>query len=40
MLPPPRRSLSCRYAHSQTELRTQPNLQKTKLCKIYIYIYI
>lgn len=25
----------CRYAHSQAELRQQPNLEKTKLCKTY-----
>eukprot|EP00933_Yihiella_yeosuensis_P025754 TRINITY_DN19993_c0_g1_i1.p1 TRINITY_DN19993_c0_g1~~TRINITY_DN19993_c0_g1_i1.p1 ORF type:complete len:391 (-),score=78.68 TRINITY_DN19993_c0_g1_i1:17-1189(-) len=28
-------SQTCRYAHSESELRKQPNLQKTKLCKSY-----
>jgi hypothetical protein len=28
-------SNDCRYAHSQSELRTQPNLEKTKLCKTF-----
>jgi len=28
-------SSNCRYAHSKTELRHQPNLQKTKLCKTF-----
>eukprot|EP00448_Togula_jolla_P003320 CAMPEP_0170605466 /NCGR_PEP_ID=MMETSP0224-20130122/19988_1 /TAXON_ID=285029 /ORGANISM="Togula jolla, Strain CCCM 725" /LENGTH=441 /DNA_ID=CAMNT_0010930471 /DNA_START=46 /DNA_END=1368 /DNA_ORIENTATION=+ len=28
-------SLSCRYAHSASELRHQPNLMKTKLCKMW-----
>jgi hypothetical protein len=29
-------STDCRYAHSQAELRTQPNLEKTKLCKSFV----
>jgi len=28
-------SKTCRYAHSLNELRKQPNLQKTKLCKAF-----
>jgi len=28
-------SQNCRYAHSAEELRNQPNLQKTKLCKVW-----
>uniref|UniRef100_A0A7S4QXH8 C3H1-type domain-containing protein n=2 Tax=Alexandrium monilatum TaxID=311494 RepID=A0A7S4QXH8_9DINO len=28
-------SQNCRYAHSAAELRNQPNLQKTKLCKVF-----
>lgn len=28
-------SQTCRYAHSPDELRQQPNLQKTKLCKVF-----
>lgn len=28
-------SQNCRYAHSSSELRNQPNLQKTKLCKAF-----
>eukprot|EP00930_Biecheleria_cincta_P033851 TRINITY_DN23435_c0_g1_i1.p1 TRINITY_DN23435_c0_g1~~TRINITY_DN23435_c0_g1_i1.p1 ORF type:complete len:550 (-),score=114.78 TRINITY_DN23435_c0_g1_i1:105-1658(-) len=28
-------SQTCRYAHSSDELRKQPNLQKTKLCKVF-----
>lgn len=26
----------CSYAHSQVELRDQPNLKKTKLCQLYL----
>eukprot|EP00437_Effrenium_voratum_P007381 CAMPEP_0181438132 /NCGR_PEP_ID=MMETSP1110-20121109/21747_1 /TAXON_ID=174948 /ORGANISM="Symbiodinium sp., Strain CCMP421" /LENGTH=309 /DNA_ID=CAMNT_0023561801 /DNA_START=81 /DNA_END=1010 /DNA_ORIENTATION=- len=29
-------SETCRYAHSQDELRRAPNLQKTKLCKSFL----
>lgn len=29
-------SSDCRYAHSQAELRSQPNLEKTKLCKTFV----
>lgn len=29
-------SSDCRYAHSPTELRQQPNLEKTKLCKTWV----
>jgi len=29
-------SLDCRYAHSKAELRQQPNLEKTKLCKQFV----
>lgn len=29
-------SANCRYAHSATELRSSPNLQKTKLCRAFL----
>eukprot|EP00933_Yihiella_yeosuensis_P025543 TRINITY_DN19804_c0_g1_i2.p1 TRINITY_DN19804_c0_g1~~TRINITY_DN19804_c0_g1_i2.p1 ORF type:complete len:585 (-),score=159.70 TRINITY_DN19804_c0_g1_i2:488-2242(-) len=29
-------SETCRYAHSESELRLAPNLQKTKLCKAFL----
>merc|ERR1719424_68305 len=29
-------SSDCRYAHSNAELRIQPNLEKTKLCKSFV----
>lgn len=31
-----KRGLTCNYAHKQTELRGMPNLQKTRLCELWL----